>query len=87
MNVTKYSFLSSKTFWSTAVLVVYNFVTAIVPVFPNIGWLSTLVNLLGLVLITVFHVSGVNAAAVASAQATASSAAAPTVPKPVSGQQ
>lgn len=86
MNVTKYSFLSSKTFWSTVVLVVYNFVTAIVPVFPNVGWLSTIVNLLGLVLITVFHVSGVNAAAVASAKATASNATLPAVPTPVSGQ-
>jgi hypothetical protein len=86
MNVTNYSFLSSKTFWSTAVLVVYNFVTAIVPVFPNVGWLSTIVNLLGLVLITVFHVSGVNAAAVASAKATASTATSPAVPTPASGQ-
>lgn len=67
--MSNYSWLQSKTFWSTVVLVAYNFLTAIVPVFPNVGWISTVVNILGMVLITVFHVNGVNKAASASAVA------------------
>lgn len=62
-----YSILKSKTFWTTVVLVAYNFFTAIIPVFPNVSWLGTFVNILGLILVTVFHVSGVKSAALASA--------------------
>lgn len=75
-NITKYSWLTSKTSWSAIVLVAYNFFTTIVPVFPNVTWLSTIVNLLGVVLVVIFHVQGVNNAASASLQAG----------KPASGQ-
>ena len=59
----------SKTDWSAVVLLAYNFFTAIVPVFPNVVWISTIVNFLGVILIVVFHVSGVKTAALASAAA------------------
>jgi len=67
--MTNYSFLKSKTFWSAVVLVAYNFFTTIVPVFPNVAWLSTVVDFLGMISITVFHQNGVNRAALASATA------------------
>jgi hypothetical protein len=65
--MTDYSFLKSKTFWSAFFLVAYNFFSTIVPVFPDVTWLTSIVDFLGLLLITVFHVNGVNKAALASA--------------------
>lgn len=65
--MTNYSFLKSKTFWSTVVVIGYNFFTVIVPIFPQVTWLSTVVDVLGFVSVNVFHVSGVNKAATDSA--------------------
>lgn len=77
-----YNGLISKTNWTAVTLVLYNFFTAIVPVFPNVAWISTIVNLLGVILVVVFHQQGVQKAAAASAAASAS-AGKPTL---VSGQ-
>lgn len=67
--MTNYNFWKSKTFWTTVIVIGYNFFTVIVPVFPQVTWLSTVVDVLGLVAVNIFHVSGINRAAVASANA------------------
>lgn len=61
-----YSIFKSGVFWSAAVLVLYNFFTALVPVFPNVMWLGAIVDILGFVSLNYFH----KAAVLASAQAT-----------------
>ena len=76
MNTASYSFLKSKTFWSTVVVIGYNFFTVIVPVFPTVPWISTVVDILGFVAVNIFHISGINAAAKSSAA----------IGQPVSGQ-
>lgn len=76
MNLTNYSFLKSKTFWSSVIVIGYNFFTVIVPVFPQVPWISTIVDILGFVAVNIFHVSGISAAATSSAA----------LGQPVSGQ-
>lgn len=56
----------SRTNWSAVVLLAYNFFTAIIPVFPDVPWISTIVNVLGVILIVVFHSQAVNKAATSS---------------------
>jgi hypothetical protein len=65
--MTNYSVLKSKTFWTLVVTFVVTAGNAIVPLLPA-GAQVTIVAIL-LALATIFHVSGVNNAAVASANA------------------
>lgn len=65
MNI-NYSLFKSRTFYSAVVLVAYNFFTAIVPVFPNVAWIGTVVNLLGIIAVSYFHVSGISNAVTSS---------------------
>jgi hypothetical protein len=72
--MTNYSLLKSKTFWTLVVTFVVTAGNAIVPLLPAAVQAAVIAVLL--MLATVFHVTGVNNAAVASANAQ----------KPVSGQ-
>lgn len=53
----KFSILKSRTFWTVVVLAAYNLCVAVVQIIPNIGWVSTIINLLGIVLATYFHIN------------------------------
>jgi hypothetical protein len=72
--MTNYSILKSKTFWTLVVTFVVTAGNAIVPLLPAAAQVTVVAILLALA--TIFHVTGVNNAAVASAS----------VQKPVSGQ-
>jgi hypothetical protein len=71
-----YQLFESRTFWTQVVQQAYNVLFPLLGVFPNVMWLTVAVNVLGFILTTYFHVSGVQSAALASASAG----------KPVSGQ-
>lgn len=62
-----YSILKSKTFWSAVVTIAYNFFATVVPLYPNVPWVSTVFDLLGMISVSYFHISGVQKAAVSSA--------------------
>lgn len=62
-----FNFLEDGTFWSVLVLVLFNFFTSIQPIFPNVIWITLIVNFLGVLSATAFHVSAVKRAARASA--------------------
>lgn len=50
-----YSLLKSRTFWSLVVLFLYNGFTSLIPVFPNVAWITIIVNALGFISISYFH--------------------------------
>ena len=50
-------FLKSRTFWTVVVVFVYNGLTSLVPVLPNVPWVSDAVNALGLIMATYFHIN------------------------------
>lgn len=49
--------LKSRTFWTVAVVFVYNGLVAVTGTIPNIPWLSDVINILGLVMASYFHVN------------------------------
>ena len=51
-----YSIFASRTFWTAAVLTAYNVATALGTIYPA-SWLTTVVDILGMVLLTYFHVN------------------------------
>lgn len=62
-----YNYLKSGAFWSVVLLVIYNSLVSIVPLFPNIIWLTVAINVIGVILTTAFHTAAVKRAARASA--------------------
>lgn len=64
-----YNFLKSGAFWSVVVLVIYNSLISVAPLFPNVIWITVAINILGVISATVFNVRSVNRAARASARA------------------
>lgn len=62
-----YNILKSRTFWSMVVVIAYNFFTTLAPLFPDVAWITIVVNVLGFVSATYFHVAGVKKAAAAAA--------------------
>ncbi len=58
-----YNLLKSRTFWSMVVVIAYNFFTTLVPLFPNVAWITLVVNVLGFLSASYFHVAGIKAAA------------------------
>jgi hypothetical protein len=71
-----YDILKSRTFWSAVIVIAYNFFATLVPLYPNVPWITVAVNVLGFVAVQYFHVAGITNAAQSSA----------TLGKPVSGQ-
>lgn len=47
----------SRLFWTGFVLFVYTGLVGIVHLIPNIGWLDSVIGILGFVLINYFHVN------------------------------
>lgn len=76
MNSFNFSFLESGVFWSNAVMVLYFLFGAILKVYPNIGWVSSVVVALNFILTQYFHKNEVMGAAHSSAA----------LGKPTSGQ-
>jgi hypothetical protein len=70
MNVTNYSLLKSKTFWSAVLLFLFNGFTAVSGSVPSTY--SVPINFVLTALIGYFHLSGVNTAATATAAASVS---------------
>lgn len=83
MNVSNYSLLQSKTFWSAVLLFLFNGFNAISGSVPL--QYSVPINFVLTALVGYFHLSGVNSAAVTSAQATAATSTG-AVATPKSGQ-
>ena len=69
-NFMSYDFIKSRTFWTTVVVIGYNFFTTLVPMFPQVPWITTVVDVLGFVAVNIFHAAGVKNAALASAGGT-----------------
>jgi hypothetical protein len=63
-----FSFLKSGTFWSIVVLCAYNLFSTLVPLFPNVSWLTFVVNALASVSALYFHKTAVVSALAAPAQ-------------------
>ncbi len=52
-----YSIFKSRTFWTAVLLGAYNLGTLYMGMFANVTWLPLVVNGLGMVLVTYFHVN------------------------------
>jgi hypothetical protein len=51
-----YTIFASRTFWTAAFLTVYNVSAALGTIYPA-PWLTSVVDILGLILVTYFHVN------------------------------
>ena len=65
----QFSFFKSPVFWTNVVMVVYLFFCTIVKVYPNVGWVSTVVVALNFILTNYFHKTAVVSALAAPAEA------------------
>jgi len=63
-----FSLIKSPVFWSNTVTVAYFFFGAILQVYPNVTWISSVVVALNFILTQYFHKSAVLAAASAPQQ-------------------
>lgn len=52
-----YSIFKSRMFWTAVVVALYNVLVAEFQMFPNYMWLSTAIDVLGVVMMTYFHVN------------------------------
>jgi hypothetical protein len=64
-----YSNLKSRTWWTATLLTVYNLLISVVPVIPNVPWLTVVIDILGVILVGYFHVKGIQNAVQASLSA------------------
>lgn len=51
------AFLTSRTFWTAVLLGIYNLATVYGVLYPQAAWLPIVVNIVGTILITIFHVN------------------------------
>lgn len=63
-----FSFFRSGTFWSIVVLCAYNLFTTLVAIFPNVAWITLVVNILAAISALYFHKTAVVAARIAALQ-------------------